>query len=191
MRFAEVELRDGTRVPVRPMTSDDKGMLQEAFAHLSPQSRYMRFLGAKKRLSVEELEQLTEVDHHDSEALWALDPSTGEGIAVARYFRERGCSDAAEAAITVADAWQGRGLGSAMLRRLVERAREEGIERFTATLFTDNRDMLHLFERIGDMRIVGRDGSTYEIEVEFPLEADALGSTMRAAAEREVSHPAA
>jgi RimJ/RimL family protein N-acetyltransferase len=179
----ELELRDGTRVLVRPMTADDKALLQEGFAQLSPESRYMRFLGAKKRLSIEELELLTEIDHHDREALGALDPETGEGMAVARYFRDPDHPESAEAAVTVVDAWQGRGLGSALLRRLVERAREEDIERFTATLFTENRDMLHLFERIGEVRTVGREGSTHEIEIEFPLDREALGSAMRAAAE--------
>jgi len=179
----ELELRDGACVLVRPLTSDDKALLQEGFAQLSPESRYMRFLGAKKRLSIEELELLTDVDHHDCEALGALDAETGEGLAVARYFRDRGRPDAAEAAVTVADAWQGRGLGSAMLRRLVERAREEGIQRFTATLFTENRDMLNLFQRVGEVRTMAGDGSTHEIEVELPLEREALGSAMRAAAE--------
>ena len=70
-----------------------------------------------------------------------------------------------------------------MLRRLVERGREAGIQRFTATLFTENRDVLHLFQRVGEVRTVAGDGSTHEIEVELPLEREALGSAMRAAAE--------
>jgi RimJ/RimL family protein N-acetyltransferase len=186
----EVALRDGTRVLVRPMTGDDKGALQEAMMRLSPESRYMRFLAMKKHFSEDELAALTEIDHHDAEALTAIDPATGDVIAVARYFRERDHPGTAEAAVTLADAWQGRGLGSAMLRRLVERAREEGIERFTATLFTENRDMLHLFQRVGDVRVAGRDGSTYEIEVAFPLDPAALGPAMKAAAGGEVTHPA-
>jgi GNAT superfamily N-acetyltransferase len=130
----EVELRDGSRVLVRPFRPDDKGMLASAFAALSQRSRYQRFLGFKKQLGAEELTYFTEVDHHDHEALWAIDPETGDGIAVARFVRLRSRPEAAEAAVVVADDWQGRGIGTALLRRLSERARGEGIRTFTATL---------------------------------------------------------
>ena len=84
------ELRDGDRVRIRPIRSDDKPRLVEAFDGLGDTSRYRRFLGYKKELSVAELVSLTEVDHHEHEALGALDPETGEGVGVAPLVREPG-----------------------------------------------------------------------------------------------------
>jgi RimJ/RimL family protein N-acetyltransferase len=178
----QVELRDGSRVLVRAIRPEDKGMLASAFNALSRQSRYQRFLGLKKELGAAELAYFTEVDHRDHEALWAIDPETGEGIAVARFVRLRSRPEAAEAAIVVADPWQGRGLGTALLRRLVDRAREEGIHTFTATLLTENRHMLDVFRRIGDVRITARQGPTEDVEVELPAEPGPLREALRAAA---------
>jgi GNAT superfamily N-acetyltransferase len=78
------------------------------------------------------------VDHHEHEALIALDPATGRGAGVARYVRDDGDPQAAEIALTVADGWQGRGLGTELLARLSGRARQEGIGRLTAVVSYDN-----------------------------------------------------
>ena len=133
-----VELRDGTAVRIRPIGPDDKPFVLQAFGRLGAGSRYRRFLTYKKELSVGELRALTEVDHHDHEALGAVDPATGDGIGIARFVRHPDRPDAAEAAVTVVDEWQGRGVGAALLERLAVRAREEGIGEFTATLLSDN-----------------------------------------------------
>jgi GNAT superfamily N-acetyltransferase len=69
------------------------------------------------------------VDHHDHEAIIALDPLTGEGVGVARYVRAGADPEVAEVAVTVVDDWQGRGLGRALLERLAARARREGVRR--------------------------------------------------------------
>jgi GNAT superfamily N-acetyltransferase len=103
---------------------------------------------------------------------------------VGRFIREPRDPAAAEAAVAVADAWQGRGVGGALLRRLATRAREEGVEGFTATLLVDHRGMLALFERLGCLRLHRQDG-TAEIEVELPVGDDgsaALSRTLQAAA---------
>ncbi len=91
--------------------------------------------------------------------------------------------EAAECAVTVADAWQGRGLGSLLLDHLVDRAREEGIDTFTAVIFSFNDDMLHLFRRLGPTRVVDRQMGTVEIEAELPAEGVGahLGGLLRVA----------
>jgi hypothetical protein len=83
-----VGLRDGSSVLVRPVGPDDKPLFVAGFARLGEESRYRRFLAAKKRLSDDDLAFFTEVDHHGHEALGAVDPTTGEGLAVARYLRD-------------------------------------------------------------------------------------------------------
>jgi RimJ/RimL family protein N-acetyltransferase len=183
-----VELRDGGRVLIRPVQPGSAERLAAGFERLGERSRYQRFLAPKKRLTEPELVFLTHPDHHDHEALAAVDPDTGEGVGVGRFIREPRDPTAAEAAVAVADAWQGRGVGGALLRRLARRAREEGVERFSATLLVENRAMLALFERLGSMR-VRRDDGIAEIEVELPLgegDSPALSHTLRAAAAGDV-----
>jgi GNAT superfamily N-acetyltransferase len=187
----EVTLRDGSRVAIRPIEPADKPILSAGFEALSFESRYRRFLGAKKRLTTSDLEYLTEVDHSDHEALLATEPGSGEGVGVARYVRDPDDRGAAEAAVTVVDAWQGRGLGTELLHRLVLRAREEGVERFTAELFTDNRDMLDLFHATGEVTVTGSFGSTEAISVALPVEHEVLKPALKAAACGEISSPAA
>jgi GNAT superfamily N-acetyltransferase len=137
------------------------------------------------RLSEGQLSYLTEVDHHDHEAIIAFDLATpGEVVGVGRYVRD-GSGAGAEAAVTVADDWQGRGLGMALTRVLAGRATEEGIDTFTALLLADNDAMIGLLEGIGSIRVLGREGDTVSVEV--PLAAEvagdpALRSVLRAVA---------
>jgi RimJ/RimL family protein N-acetyltransferase len=109
----------------------------------------MRFLSNKKRLSAAELRYYTEVDHHDHEAIGALSPADGRGVGIARYIRDADDPRAAEIAVTVADDWQGRGLGTELVARLSDRAREAGICRFIATVSADNMAMTALLSKMG------------------------------------------
>jgi N-acetylglutamate synthase-like GNAT family acetyltransferase len=99
---------------VRPIRPQDREVLTKAFARLGEQSRYQRFFSPINELSESELRYFTEVDHHDHEALVAFDAETGDGVGVARFVRlDDGTS--AEAAVTVIDEWQGRGVGTALV----------------------------------------------------------------------------
>jgi RimJ/RimL family protein N-acetyltransferase len=176
-------LRDGSKVIVRALEPGDRQLVQTVFDRMGEEARYRRFLGFKKQLSARDLETLTAIDHHGHEALVALDAETCEAVGVARMIQEPGRPDTAEASVSVADAWQGHGLGGMLLERLVTRAREEGVRRFTAVLLTRNLAMLHLFEHLGAARIASRYGDTLEIEVELPFAAGAPREALRAAAE--------
>src|SRR6266480_2626266 len=83
-----VMLTDGTRMLVRPITPDDKGLLVEGFSHLSPETRFRRFLGYMDKLRPPLLRYLTEIDYVDHFAWVGLDADTGHGIGVARYVGE-------------------------------------------------------------------------------------------------------
>jgi hypothetical protein len=74
----------------------------------------------------------------------------------------------AEAAVTIVDDWQGRGLGSALAQLLADRARDEGIERFTATLLATNDQMRDLLASIGPAEVISRDAGTVQVEVAIP-----------------------
>jgi hypothetical protein len=103
-----VVLQDGSAVLIRPVRSTDAALLADGFARLSAASRQMRFLGVKKALSAAELRYFTDVDHHDHEALGALDRADGRGVGIARYIRDADDPQAAEIAVTIVDDWQGR-----------------------------------------------------------------------------------
>jgi RimJ/RimL family protein N-acetyltransferase len=167
-----LELRDGSAVEVRPITPADRRLLEAGFERLSPESRYRRFFSPVSHLSRRQLDYLTDVDHRDHEALAALDPSSGDLVAVARFVRTR--PGVAEPAIVVADDWQGRGLASRLLDLLADRAREEGVECFVAPILAENRAAIALFERLGD-GTVRHDG--LEVEVTIPLEREEAGAT--------------
>jgi len=158
-------IRDGSSVLIRPIRPDDRERLQAGFERLSERSRYMRFQSPVAGLSDRQLSYLTAVDHHDHEALVGVDTDTGDLVAVARFVR---VSDGvAECAIVVADDWQGRGVGTTLLDRLVDRAREEGFERFTALLLAENTDALRLLERLGNTE-ERRAGSQIELDIALP-----------------------
>ena len=145
---APVVLRDGSAVLIRPVRFTDAPLLADGFARLSERSRRLRFLRRKDELTPAELRYFTDVDHHDHEALGALDPAAGRGVGVARYVRDAGDPYSAEIAVTIVDDWQGRGLGAELLAQLSGRARAAGIRRFTALVSADNAAMTALLRRL-------------------------------------------
>jgi GNAT superfamily N-acetyltransferase len=161
-------LRDGSEVLIRPVGPADVPFLADGFARLSARSRQLRFLGPKKQLTPAELRYLTEIDHHDHEALGAVDSASGLSVGVARYVRSFEDPQAAEIAVTVVDDWQRRGLGTELLAQLAQRAREEGIRRFTALVGADNAAMTGLVRTTG-AALVRREAATLVYEIPLPM----------------------
>jgi|SRR5579884_3173907 len=182
------KLRDGSVVRVRAVRPADKALLRAAFDRLSEQSRYRRFFVPMRELTDRALAYLTEVDHHDHEALLALSEAGDEVLGVARYVRAGKDAQDAEAAITVVDDWQGRGLGRLLLRRLARRAREEGIRRFTALVKVENPAAVELLRGLGPSELT-RDGSEFRLVIELPARGvgTKLARALRAAAAGLVS----
>lgn len=146
-------LRDGTRIEVRPIRAEDAERLEEAFGRLSDDSRRRRFLAPKARLSKHELHYFTEVDHHRHEALVAVDVDRdGAIVGVARFIKLEDEPGTAEAAITVADDWQRRGVGTVLLEHLRARARDEGVTTFLAEVLPENEERIRaLFGHVGEL----------------------------------------
>jgi GNAT superfamily N-acetyltransferase len=161
----KLQLRDGERVAIRPIEPSDRAGLAEGFARVGPESRYRRFFAPKPALTERDLDYLTQIDHHDHEALLAIDLDTRDGVGVARYVRTG--IDVAEPAIVVVDDWHGRGVGTALLRALAERARSEGIRRFQAPILASNRDVMHLIDGLGDASYRHEDGQAI-LEMTLP-----------------------
>jgi RimJ/RimL family protein N-acetyltransferase len=172
-------LRDGEQILIRPIRPEDRADLAAGMERLSPESRYRRFFTPTSGLSAAELSYLTDVDHHDHEALVALEPETGRGVGVARFVRSAEDPERAEVAVAVADSWHNRGVATALLGRLTERAREEGVRRFSAEILADNEPMFELIERLGDVTARHLDHGSVDMEIELPPEG--LGASLREA----------
>jgi GNAT superfamily N-acetyltransferase len=145
-------LRDGTPVLVRQIRAEDKQLLLRGFDLLSEHSRYLRFLVPKPTLSDDELRYLTEVDGENHFAIGAVrihegvdggEPTT-EGLGVARLIRYPDEPNVAEAAIAVADAVHGQGLGTLLFMRLVAAGCERGITHFRCEVHASNSAMKDL-----------------------------------------------
>lgn len=143
---ADVVLRDGATAHLRPILPSDADAVQAFHAGQSQNSIYMRFFAFKARLSSKELKRFTEVDYKDRVAL--VITFRGEILGIGRYDRLDDPAEA-EVAFNIADAHQGRGLGSILLEHLATAAHENGIRRFSAEVLPENRKMLMVFADAG------------------------------------------
>jgi acyl-CoA synthetase (NDP forming)/RimJ/RimL family protein N-acetyltransferase len=143
---ADVVVADGGTVHLRPVTPADAEALVTFHGGLSARTRYLRYFSAYPRIPDRDLYHFSHVDHHDRVALLA--ELGGEVIAVGRYERAPG-TDEAEVAFVVADAHQGRGIGSVLLEHLAAAARESGVKRFTAIVLAENTRMIGVFRDAG------------------------------------------
>ena len=142
----EIRLRDGTRVPVRPIRPEDAELELRFFGGLSERSRYQRFMQYLPQLSPRMLARFTQLDYDRELALVAL--QGGEFVAVGRY-SPNSDGATAEFALAVADAWQGKGLGRVLLERLCASARDAGYQALYGYILQANRDMLDLALKLG------------------------------------------
>ena len=144
----EIALKGGMRLPVRPIRPDDAPLLTGFFHGLSERSRYQRFMQHLRTLPPAMLARLTNLDFQRELALVALDPAGREFVAVGRYAPS--VDDAnAEFALTVADAWQAKGIGRVLLERLCVRARHAGYAALYGRVLDENKEMLDLAARLG------------------------------------------
>lgn len=187
----ETTLRDGTRVELRLIRPEDKRLLIDGMARMSPESRFFRFFAHRDRLNARELAYLTELDHDRHLAIGAVSRGPDGhriGLGVARFIRLEP-PEVAEAAVTVVDDVQGKGLGRLLFERLVAAAHERGVREFRFDVLAENESMLKLVEHLFP-------GSTSHIEdgivtIDCPLpELDAHGQTPDAMLYRVLRHAA-
>ena len=144
-------LRDGRRVRARSIRPADADMDRAFFAGLSEQSRYMRFMQHLTELTPRLVQQFTQIDDTREMALVALDEASGDGaiVGIARYVAESEKGESAEFAIVLADAWQGYGLGRALMEMLIEGARRRGLRRLVGSILAVNTPMRALATALG------------------------------------------
>jgi acetyltransferase len=146
----EIVLNDGSRVTIRPISPADAQLEQEFVQGLSPQSRYFRFLDSVPRLSPRMLQHFTDIDYDQHMALIAVDEGGARPVqvGVVRYVVAPDGEDC-EFALTIADAWQRRGLGAVLLRLLIEVARGRGLRSMHGDVLATNAAMLAFAAKLG------------------------------------------
>jgi acetyltransferase len=147
--------KDGTELMIRPIRPEDEPLLVKFHETLSERSVYQRYLHLMKlsqRVEHERLTRICFIDYDREMALVAIhkDPATGEQqvIGVARLKKAHGV-DQAEFAAIITDEYQGRGLGSELLRRMIEVAKDEKVGRIVGDVLPDNVMMLRICEKMG------------------------------------------
>jgi GNAT superfamily N-acetyltransferase len=146
----DIDLRDGRHVRLREIRPDDRDEVRQAFARLSGESRYMRFMSHVKELPRQVLERTVNPQRARELGLVAeVDASDGiDIVAGARYFVEAN-GETCEFAVTVADAWQRVGLASRLLCELIGAARARGLAHMEGYVLAGNVGMLNLARRLG------------------------------------------
>jgi RimJ/RimL family protein N-acetyltransferase len=162
-----VELLDATSVAYHAIAPENASALQRFHHRLSERSIYLRFFAAKPELSDRKAGYFTNVDGINRFALVAVDPERPQEIIGVVSFDREGTTERAEYAAAVEDRWQGRGLGLALTRRLIDAALKRDIRVFTGVLLPENTRMLNLLRDLGlPERMRYEDGIEY-VEIEL------------------------
>jgi acetyltransferase len=152
------QLADGTDMLIRPIRPEDASIETAFIARLSPQAKYFRFMQVLHELTPEMLVRFTQIDYDREMALIAVtrDANEEKEIAVARYITNPD-GTSCEFAIVVADEWTKRGIGSQLLRKLMEVAKTRGLRTMEGEVLTDNRPMLDMARSLGFTVLTSKD----------------------------------
>ncbi len=145
-----LQLADGTELLIRPIRPEDATMEQTMIHHLSPQTIYFRFMQAIQELTPEMLMRFTQIDYDQEMAFVAvvLQDEQEMEVGVARYVTNPD-KNSCEFAIVIADAWQGKGIGSRLMQQLIKHAQQQGLSVMEGEILVENRGMLALMNKLG------------------------------------------
>lgn len=148
--ISRIQVTGPVAVSMRPLRRDDRERENTFVNSLSQRSRYLRLISAVKTLPPSLLEQFMDLDYHRRMALVATTTQGGveEFVGIARYAAVRD-STTAEIGVTVADAWQRRGIARALVARLLRFAKSCGFERMEGFVLPENEPMLALAREFG------------------------------------------
>ncbi|MBS1726176.1 MAG: GNAT family N-acetyltransferase [Armatimonadetes bacterium] len=146
---------DGRCYRVRPISAVDREHLQIGLGKMSPTTLYQRFHHYRRAFTDAELDFLTACDGktHIAYVCRAIDDDgeEGEGVGVARVYRDTRDPKVGEVAIVVIDSWQNTGVGTALIQALADHCRQVGILDWRAVIVGDNDRVLHLLSRVGEV----------------------------------------
>jgi acetyltransferase len=170
---ANWKTKGGTQITVRPIRPEDEPMLVKFHTTLSEESVYYRYFSQLKldqRIAHERLTRMCFNDYNREIALVAEAKTTTEGesqiLGVGRLSKAHGLNEA-EFSLIVSDKFQGQGLGTELLKRLVQIGRDEKLERITATILAENHAMHHVSKKVGFK--LRRNATNQEFRAEIKL----------------------
>lgn len=162
-------LHDGTLVGIRPISERDAELEFEFLSGLSPEARSLRFLGLIREPSIEVARELTQLDPASEAAVIAVVPHEGRERQIgAAQFHVSPQGDACDCSVTVADAWQKRGVGTLLMHYLIEAARRRGIQHMQAFAPAPSESRRRLASRLGFQRCLDPDDpavTAYRLEL--------------------------
>jgi len=159
----------GERLTIRPIRPEDAEAHKGLFSRLSPEDVRFRFFSAMRELSPEQMARMTQIDYDREMAFVATREAPPQTVGVARLVREV-IGDGAEFAIVVQPDMKGRGVASALMRRLIEWGRAQGLGEITGQVLADNAPMLAFMRHLGFS--IGRiPGETDVVEAKLRLAA--------------------
>jgi acetyltransferase len=164
---------DGQCLALRPIRPDDESMMIEFHHTLSEESVHLRYFGAmslSQRTTHERLIRICFIDYDRQIALVAVrhgpEITRPEIVAIGRLIRRHGTPDA-EVAVLVSDPFQGKGVGTELVRRLLEIAPQEGIKRVVAEMLPENQAMQQVCRELGFQLRYQSGGQAVESEFTF------------------------
>ncbi len=163
--------QESEQVLIRPVKPEDAAPIMTFFENLSPQTVYLRFFTPLKKLSNRMLLALTQIDYDREVALVAIfPPQSGERIIGTARIISTGNHKEGEFAIMLADSWQGKGIGAALLKSCLAFAKRYGLKRVYGTVLRENRQMLRLADKLGFKKT----GMPHSGEVEIDIDIEHL-----------------
>jgi acetyltransferase len=166
-------LADVNAIAIRPALKEDRDHIQALMRELTPRSRYLRFFNGIRELSQSLLERFSRADPQTEYTLLALaKDGSGEFVVGMAQYSAGPYPRRCEFAVVIADAWQGMGIGSRLIRSLICTARGAGFERIEGEVLVENHTMIELARRMG-FRLRRDPESALLSRVSLPLSATA------------------
>jgi RimJ/RimL family protein N-acetyltransferase len=160
-------LGDGRLIEIRPLRPDDQADLLAALSRVSDESMRRRFFALRRSFSDREIAFFTKVDFIDHVALVAIADPQGrrEIVGGARYIVIR--PGTAEFAMCIVDGYQGQGIGTALISRMIALARRAGLRHLVADILAENRAMLRVCETSGPRMSSHREHAVLHVTLEL------------------------
>ena len=159
------ELRDGTRILVRPVRPEDEPLYGPFFAAVTPQDLRLRFFAPVKEFGHRFIARLTQIDYARAMAFVAIEETMGNMLGVIRLHADANY-DSGEYAVLVRSDLKGRGLGYLLMQLIIEYARAEGLKTIEGQVLSENTAMLAMCKELGfDIALDPRDPDTYMVKL--------------------------
>ncbi len=166
--ISRITTESGLHIIIRPVKPEDAPLFTNLFEVLSPTSIYYRFFGVLRLLQPTMLSRFTQIDYDREIAFVAIDEDSAieRMLGVARIIGDPDGSNG-EIAVLIGDPWQGKGVGSSLMRQCLLIAQQRGFTHIHGIVMKENRHMLALAKKMGFAISPEKNPGEYEIQIDF------------------------